>query len=115
MASVIRGSDNFDSLTGALIEINKNSTGYLKMGNGFIMQWGKSLTNITANGGVLTITLPIAFPNDAMYSNIAVVTVSANNQIFTPFVVANNTSTITITNNDVDSAITQIRWIAIGY
>lgn len=90
------------------------SAGYTYLPNGMLMQWGGSFTNI-APGGTLNITFPIAFPNDTFYSNIAIVDASTNMQLSAPFVVATSASNLTITNNDVDSPITQIRWFAIGF
>lgn len=90
--------------------------GYAYLENGLLMQWGSGIgINIPANMGALDITFPITFPNDVFYSDVAVVSTSVNNQIYTPFCCATTTSNLHITNNDPDSAITQIRWVSIGY
>ena len=91
-----------------------STTGYTYLPNGLIMQWGRSSTNI-ASGETLNITFPIAFPNDVFYSDVAVISASTNNHLVIPFVDASTTSNLTITNNDIDSSITQIRWFAIGF
>ena len=57
MASVIRGSDNFDSLTGVLTGVSKATNGYIKMGNGVIIQWGVGTARNAFN------SFPITFPN----------------------------------------------------
>ncbi len=90
------------------------SAGYTYLPNGVIMQWGRSTTNI-APGETLNITFPIAFPNDIFYSDVAILSASTNNDLYVPFVRASTTSNLSITNNDVDSSITQIRWFAIGF
>ena len=59
MASVIRGSDNFDSV-GYLAQ-STSSSGYIKLFGGLIIQWGKSSsigTNVSR-----TVTFPVTFPN----------------------------------------------------
>lgn len=93
---------------------NMSTIGYTYLPNGLIMQWGRSFTPI-APGGTLNITFPIAFPTDIFYSDVAVISASINNNLYTPFVIATTTSNLAITNNDIDSSITQIRWFAIGY
>lgn len=42
--------------------VSKNTNGYTKLPNGFIMQWGQiDITISNANNGAITATLPIAF------------------------------------------------------
>lgn len=89
------------------------AAGYAYLPNGLIMQWGYSFTVIGA-GGTLDITFPLTFPNGVFYSDMAVVDTNVNKQISTPFVVATSSSNLHIYNTDVDSPITQIRWLAIG-
>ena len=90
------------------------AAGYTYLPNGVIMQWGRASTSIAPNG-TLNITFPITYPTDIFYSDIAVVSASTNNQLTIPFVGANTTSNLSITNYDVDSTITQIRWFSVGY
>lgn len=91
------------------------SAGYTYLPNGLLMQWGYAFPTIAPNGGVLNITFPTAFPTGVFFSDVAVVDASVNNQLTIPFVSATTLSNLAITNNDVDSIITQIRWFSIGY
>ena len=59
MASVIRGSDNFD--TTFMTAGSLATSGYTKLPNGMIIQWGGYVgTGIAASAAQ---TFPIAFPN----------------------------------------------------
>lgn len=91
------------------------NSGYSYMPNGLLMQWGTYTGTIAAGGGTLNVTTPIAFPTNCLYSGVSVVLAGVNNQVITPFIVATTVSNILITNNDLDSTITQLRWFAIGY
>ena len=59
MASVIRGSDDFDSV-GYLAQ-STSSSGYIKMFGGLIIQWGK--TGYLGTSSTQSVTFPISFPN----------------------------------------------------
>ena len=59
MASVIRGSDDFDTTLPFVTEQGSNASGhYRKWSNGFIEQWGNVATFIAGAEGV---TLPVPF------------------------------------------------------
>ncbi len=53
-------SDNYESIVTTL-GINKASNGYVKLGNGIILQWG--VTSAPANSTSVTVTLPTSFSN----------------------------------------------------
>ncbi len=89
--------------------------GYSFLPNGLIKQWGRSLTTIAAGGGTLNITFPITFPNEVFYASVQPVSFGVNDQCVAPSAIATTTSNLLITNYDVDSTITQIRWFAIGF
>ena len=82
--------------------------------SGKIQQWGRSTVSI-APGGVLNIPFNIAFPTEVGYVGVSIVGTSPDNGLLTPQVVATSLSNIQITNLDIDSTITDLRWFATGY
>lgn len=88
--------------------------GYQILPNGLIFQWGRSLATISALG-TLNITFPLAFRGDVFYSSVQPVTYGGtNSQAAQASCVATTLTNLLITNNDIDTTITQLRWFAIG-
>ena len=108
MASVIRGSDNFDTTFMTVGSLATN--GYTKLPNGMIIQWGTTAS--TSPSVQTTITFPISFPNSCLKA-------IGNNTIYTPTGEANVTC-YTITNSQMylkggGATAQPYFWIAIGY
>lgn len=90
--------------------------GYIKFNNEIIIQWGRWVGGtIATNGGALDITFPITFPNDCGAANVQIVATTPSNGSTQIEAVATSTSNLHVVNKDVDSAVTQIRWFAIGW
>ena len=106
MASVIRGSDNFDTTFMTVGSLATN--GYTKMPNGLIIQWG-TVTGSSAGGSNQTITFPIAFPNACL--NVQLLLQYATSGFDTRYwLLVNKTTTSFTTTYTVDKL-----WFAIGY
>lgn len=101
-ALFIPSSDKIDTAI-STAGINKSSDGYVKLGNGIIIQWGRSSQR--------TITYPIPFSTDTSFS------IVVNNQAGTdgygrPDRVENLTRTSCMVGADSEYP---VRWLAIGY
>ncbi len=86
-----------------------STSGYQKLSNGLIIQWGFDTT--TYSGGLVTITFPIAFPN-------SVFTVNSNKYISGDTdggAVSAFTSSMSLTGFSMSTNAAGCVWIAIGY
>ncbi len=86
--------------------INKSPNGYVKLGNGLIIQWG----TVTAQNTTLTITLPIPFTSNNY-------TVAGTAHDYGKALFIANTKTTTNFRLDLGGGIgtAKIDWLAIGY
>ena len=107
-------SDNYNSIVTTL-GINKASNGYVKLGNGIIIQWG--LATVASGSTSVTVTLPISFSstnyritaNHKSTSNVAP-------SISAICVEVSSASKFILTHQNPYSGGTVARhWIAIGY
>ncbi len=86
----------------------KAANGYVKLGDGVILQWG---IKTGQNSQAYTITLPTPFSSASSYVPIAIDTTTSNGQSHCS-VTALTTTTF---SGKHSSDGTTIRWIAIGY
>lgn len=109
MASVIRGSDNFDTTFMTVGSLATN--GYTKLPNGVIIQWGYT----TLGSG--TITFPIAFTTACLNASFTIhKTTNEGSRAHSKNVSSFTTSGLTFTYTDYGSTTLQgAYWIAIGY
>jgi hypothetical protein len=93
--------------------MSAGNSGYEKLPNGFILQWGR--TGPLSWGQYTTITYPIAFPNQVfnVMSN-AVVSTESSASVTNLINYPTNTTAVLI-NGDVDTYYLDILWTAIGY
>lgn len=110
MASVIRGSDNFDSLL-AKFDAGHNfaTNGYQKLSNGLIIQWG--VTNLGSGGGQ-TITFHTAFTTACLWGQGWQMGADKSNNL--GFVSMSDLQVGQITNINPNGA-GDFCWIVIGY
>lgn len=90
------------------------TNGWKRYEDGLIEQWGRSTAVIDANGGVLNVAFPVAYPTDVFFSGVQIVSCSPSNGALAVEAVATSTTNLQITNRDTDSAITQLRWFSLG-
>ena len=93
--------------------IKKSANGYVKLGNGIIIQWG-IITVSTENNYKSVITFPIPFRNTNYSLNISQYT-TTNKSIWSTFALlmyGNKTTTSVTTQSEKTD---RIQWIAIGY
>ncbi|MBO6289792.1 MAG: hypothetical protein J6N45_05660 [Alphaproteobacteria bacterium] len=94
--------------------INKSLNGYVRLGNGLIIQWGQGVTYGTGYSGTGTTSFSTAFSN----STPVVLTTPNNSDYSTVIAVTETTSTNFKWKKDCNSssgAGGSFRWIAIGY
>ena len=110
----ITASDSVNSIV-TTTDISKSSNGYVKLGNGIIIQWGEVTTS--GSGGLLKrkVDLPVPF-SSTHYSFSATAFGTGGADIYAFKV---DSSTITTSSFEVvaagGSTYTGFRWIAIGY
>lgn len=99
-----------------------SSTGYTKLPNGIIMQWGQTTLSTSSGGGRVEVTYPISFPN-APLAQTAQVRSCANDYTATRMTALGRAwrSTMTILAQQVsgtivaDGSTCTIDWIAFGH
>lgn len=87
---------------------SKAASGYQKLPNGVILQWGTG----TLASGTTGVTFPIAFPNACTFFNSGMVN-NANSTAYTTIFTAPTTTGCTVYSNNAYNL--PIRWFAIGY
>lgn len=92
--------------------ISKNPKGYVKLGNGLIIQWGTETSTPIANH---TVTFPVPFTNSSSYTIVKNYSSSAStNMSDREGSFYDRTATTAVTYNaSVDN--TDFQWLAIGY
>lgn len=98
----------------ATAAISKSASGYLKMGNGIIIQWGKMY--VTGSYDFRTITFPTAYTT----ANVCVMTQQNYNTINSEWSNGQHTKNISNTGfsfskNFGSNVYGEYRWVAIGY
>lgn len=97
--------NNWVSANGGFSTFSKSQNGYVKLGNGIIIQWGRN--SVTASGGQ-TITLPTAFTNN----NYKVISADESSDGYGQLgITARTTTNFTFNPNWPGT----YSWIAIGY
>ena len=93
--------------------ISKSANGYVKLGNGIIIQWG--LAKITQNStATITITLPTAFSNTNYSISAVPLTSAVDSSSRIMFQVTDKTNTsFKCTGNSFQTI--NCSWVAIGY
>ena len=121
MASVIRGSDNFDSLTSNFDVAHSFTTnGYQKLSNGLIIQWGK-LTGVELSGAGTAILFPVSFPAKVASLHITPSKLIVDYSNATVGGGAYNSGTLTLSGVTIgvdeylNTGIGNLDWFAIGY
>ena len=93
--------------------IQKTANGYIKFGNGIIIQWG--YVQCPANSTTVTVTLPISFTQD----NYAVAAMhwgsNAEPTVSTVMVWEPTTSNFKLNQKSTNTNVLTRKWIAIGY
>lgn len=88
--------------------ISKNRNGYVKFGNGVIIQWGE----VTATGASRTITLPTAF--SGVNYMVSLIPEAPSGSLYSLMLSDKTSSTVTVTSTG-DAANYSFNWIAVGY
>lgn len=111
MISVSRGQVK-KMLEGTLKEVGKSlaTTGYIKLDNGFIIQWGRKLRNTSANQSV---SYPVSFPSGIAPALATTWQTSGNVSSYIN-TISNNANGFTILSGGW-GADYYVGWIAIGY
>lgn len=92
-------------------DISKSNNGYLKLGNGVIVQWG----NLTKTGTSTTLTLPTAFSSASSWG-ISVNPYHATSHKGDAYGVwLSDKTESTIVISDSNGAVQSYYWVAIGY
>lgn len=109
MPSYINGDDDFNT-DNVLWDLGHNfsETGYQKLSNGLIIQWGKIY--VLANTSTI-VTFPIAFPVKC-FTGYATISSNVNSALAPCF--TGQTKTSVSIKNTFTSAV-NINWLAIGY
>tara|TARA_R100000093_G_scaffold67054_2_gene38369 strand:+ start:1584 stop:2174 length:591 start_codon:yes stop_codon:yes gene_type:complete len=102
------GSSSSETSDG-ITESSLDTDGFAKFGNGFIMQWG---TQEIGSNSTVAITLPIAFPSQAL--NVVATMGTTGNHDYSSNIGASCTTTVVTIRNNSGSAY-NINWFAIGY
>lgn len=118
IASQVKMASGLDLESG--FSNSKGATGYTKLPNGLIIQWGTIEITLSSQGEkIVTAQLPVAFNNDFL-----IVASEKNNNItsFGMFNIAaskNDNGSITLSIQDLAQAnrtgIVRVNWFAIGY
>ena len=105
-APIVPNSDGVGTaLNTAGIQKNNGGVGYVKLGNGLIIQWG----NVHPDASAVTITYPIPFT-----TNNPIITHGLNT-VGTDYGCTSVNKTSFILNSSATSTSRVFRWIAIGY
>jgi len=103
------GANEFEPILSAAESIT--DPGYLKMGNGLIIQWGQ--ISVTGSG-TTNDTFPLEFPTAVLGCAVTGWATSSANA-YLHFVDSGNTTTTTIRLVNKDPVAQICRWIAVGH
>jgi len=88
----------------------KASTGYFKLGNGLIIQWGASVKSTAGSNNLHTITFPSPFSTGSYFANATLVNGSSQTDSWGEVINRSSTSCDFVVKKDYT-----FTWIAIGY
>ena len=91
------------------------TNGYLKLPNGFIVQWGYANPPFNYPGKRITVTFPIAFPNAAFGVQMTSTDVDVGTYVGVPECWFINTTQFGIQDGDDDNTPWNVFWFAYGY
>ena len=93
--------------------IYRSTSGYVKLGNGIIIQWGNC--GVPANNKSVTVTLPTSFTSNTSYSAVAIHTGTGGASLTNVTISGQTASSFVLNQQETYTSSLGRRWIAIGF